>query len=74
MRFERRQRFTDDPIKTCPKCGGRAHRVIHAPVVTFKGKAFYVTDNRKARSSTVATRARKGSRSLKTSETQEDAR
>ena len=53
VRFERRQTITADPLKTCPECGGEVHRLIHPVGVIFKGKGFYVTDNRsKAKSST----------------------
>jgi putative FmdB family regulatory protein len=52
VRFERRQLVTDDALKICPECGGEMRRVIHSTRVIFKGKGFYATDNRKARSST----------------------
>jgi len=51
VRFERRQHMSDDPIKTCPECGGEVYRLIQPVGVLFKGKGFYVTDNR-AKSST----------------------
>jgi putative FmdB family regulatory protein len=53
VRFERQQSITEDAIKTCPECGGEVRRVIHPVGIVFKGKGFYATDNRKARSSTV---------------------
>ena len=31
----------------CPKCQGKARRVLHSTPVIFKGSGFYVTDNRK---------------------------
>jgi putative FmdB family regulatory protein len=52
VRFERHQSMTDGPVGTCPECGGEVHRLIHPVGVIFKGKGFYVTDNRKAKSST----------------------
>jgi len=45
-RFERRQRFDEEPVAICPNCQGKAHRVIHSVPVIFKGSGFYVTDNR----------------------------
>lgn len=46
--FERRQSYSDDPIKTCPNCGrSSARRLITSVGVIFKGPGFYVTDNRK---------------------------
>jgi len=47
FRFERRQRFDDKPVAICPKCQGKARRVIHSVPAIFKGKGFYITDNRK---------------------------
>jgi len=53
VRFERRQPITAEPLKDCPECGGDVHRLIHPVGIIFKGKGFYVTDNRsKAKSST----------------------
>ncbi len=45
--FDIRQRMTDDPLEECPKCGGFVRRVINSVGVVFKGKGFYVTDNRR---------------------------
>lgn len=46
LRFEKIQRFSEDPLKQCPDCGGPVHRVIQPVGVIFKGSGFYVTDNR----------------------------
>ena len=46
-RFERKQRFDDEPVAMCPKCKGKARRVIHSAPVIFKGSGFYTTDSRK---------------------------
>ncbi len=43
-RFERIQKFSDEPIKQCPECGGEAQRLLSAPAVQFKGSGWYVTD------------------------------
>ena len=45
--FERRQRFDAEPVALCPKCQGKARRVLHSVPVIFKGSGFYITDNRK---------------------------
>ena len=45
--FERKQRFDDEPVAICPKCQGKARRVLHAVPIIFKGSGFYTTDNRK---------------------------
>ena len=45
--FERKQRFDEEPVAMCPKCEGKAHRVINSVPIIFKGSGFYVTDSRK---------------------------
>jgi len=45
--FERRQRFDEEAVAMCPKCQGKAHRVLHSVPIIFKGSGFYTTDNRK---------------------------
>ena len=44
-RFERKQRFDEEPIATCPQCSGKARRLIHSVPVIFKGSGFYCTDH-----------------------------
>ncbi|HEY89699.1 MAG TPA: zinc ribbon domain-containing protein [Thermoflexia bacterium] len=51
LRFERRQRFSEPPVKSCPECAGEVIRLIQPAGIIFKGSGFYVTDNR-AKSST----------------------
>ena len=46
FRFERKQSFDEEPVAMCPKCEGKARRVIHSVPVIFKGSGFYVTDHR----------------------------
>lgn len=43
-RFERIQKFSDQPVKKCPECGGAVEQTISAPAVQFKGSGWYVTD------------------------------
>lgn len=40
------QKFSDAPLKICPKCQGQLHRVIHATGIVFKGSGWYVNDSR----------------------------
>ena len=61
VRFERRQRMGDDPVKICPECRGNVRRLIQPIGIIFKGSGFYVTDNR-AKSSTSGTRSTKPSK------------
>jgi len=46
--FEKKQRFYDEAVATCPECQGKAHRVLHAAPTIFKGSGFYITDSRKS--------------------------
>ena len=46
--FERKQSFTDEPVKVCPSCGGEVRKVLHPPGIVFKGSGWYVTDSRKS--------------------------
>jgi len=44
-RFEKSQKMTDEPLKTCPECGGPVHRLIgNGGGIIFKGPGFYATD------------------------------
>jgi len=43
-RFEKIQKFSDPPPKTCPKCRGRVRKLLSAPAIQFKGSGWYVTD------------------------------
>ncbi len=44
--FEVKQSFTDPPVTECEECGSDVRRVINNVGIVFKGKGFYVTDNR----------------------------
>lgn len=46
LRFERRQSFSEEPVKTCPECTGPVVRLIQPAGIIFKGSGFYVTDSR----------------------------
>ena len=46
-RFERKQRFNEEPVGICPRCEGKAHHVPCSVPVIFKGSGFYTTDHRK---------------------------
>jgi len=47
-RFEVFQKMSEDPVKSCPACGGEVHRLIGGGAgVIFKGAGFYATDYRK---------------------------
>ncbi len=44
--FEQIQKFSDKPVKTCPRCQGKVKRLIHPTGVVFKGSGWYITDSR----------------------------
>jgi len=47
VQFDRRQSFSDDPLKVCPECETETLRKVYLPVgIVFKGSGFYATDNR----------------------------
>lgn len=48
FRFEKRQRFDEEPADICPECQGSVRRVFHSTPIIFKGSGFYVTDSRKS--------------------------
>ncbi|NLW56240.1 MAG: hypothetical protein GX050_06440 [Firmicutes bacterium] len=46
--FEQFQKITEEPLTSCPHCGGEVRRKISRNVgIIFKGSGFYITDNRK---------------------------
>jgi putative FmdB family regulatory protein len=69
--FEREQRITEDPIKTCPKCKApKARRLISATSFVLKGGGWYSD----LYSSGSAKKAEKsGSESSSTSESKGDS-
>lgn len=40
--------MTDEPLSTCPTCGGEVHRIVYPVGLVFKGSGFYSTDNRRS--------------------------
>ncbi|HHJ52815.1 MAG TPA: FmdB family transcriptional regulator [Caldithrix abyssi] len=47
-KFDKRQSFSDDPLRVCPECGAEngLRKVVNSVGILFKGSGFYVTDNR----------------------------
>ena len=48
QRFERKQSFSEEPVRVCPSCDGEVRKVLHVPGIVFKGSGWYVTDSRKS--------------------------
>lgn len=44
LHFEKVQKFSDAPVETCDKCGGKVEKQISLSGVQFKGQGWYVTD------------------------------
>ena len=40
FQFDREQKFTDKPVKRCPKCKKKVHRVIQPAEIVFKGEGW----------------------------------
>ena len=40
------QKFTDEPLSTCPSCSGSLRKVFGNIGISFKGSGFYKTDSR----------------------------
>ena len=42
--FEIRQKITDEPLQTCPKCQGKLAKMVYPAGVIFTGSGYYTTD------------------------------
>jgi putative FmdB family regulatory protein len=69
-RFEKIVKFSDPPIKKCPKCKGVLEQLISSPAIQFKGTGWYVTDY--ASKSAPAEESAKKSEDTKSSEQKAD--
>jgi putative FmdB family regulatory protein len=57
--FERLQKMSEEPIKKCPKCGGKVKRLIGSDInIIFKGSGFYVNDYGKGSGNSSSKRGR----------------
>jgi putative FmdB family regulatory protein len=62
-RFEKKQRFHDDPVAECPKCQSKSKRIMVPSQIIFKGSGFYVTDYPKSSTGGNSTKSAPGSKS-----------
>jgi putative FmdB family regulatory protein len=60
------QSFSDEPLRTCPHCGGPLKRVFHPVGIVLKGSGFYSTDNRGSKSKLAEPSTKKDSESKPT--------
>lgn len=51
--FDIQQSFHDDPLTSCPECGGKLRKVFGNVGVVFKGSGFYRTDSRSGSTASV---------------------
>ena len=47
-RFEVIQKFSDEPLTTCERCGGTVRKLLSSPAIQFKGSGWYITDYARA--------------------------
>ena len=66
--FDVWQKMSDEPVATCPTCGGAGKRLFFPAGIVFKGSGFYATDSRRS-SSTSSAPAGNGSGKSGTSST-----
>ena len=44
-RFEQIQKFSDEPVEVCPKCGKKTvQKLVSSPAIQFKGSGWYITE------------------------------
>ena len=48
--LEKWQKFSEEPLKTCPACGGALSKLISSCAFHLKGSGWYVTDYSSSRS------------------------
>jgi putative FmdB family regulatory protein len=60
-RFEVWQKMSDDPLTTCPTCGGPVRRLLYPAGIVFKGSGFYSTDHRSGSTSDTSSASESGS-------------
>jgi putative FmdB family regulatory protein len=65
--FDIVQPMSDEPLTTCPECGGALRKVFGAPAISFKGSGFYATDHGKRSKQTSERSAEKAAASTETS-------
>lgn len=65
--FDKFQRFSEDPITTCPNCAREELRRVPSPApVVFKGTGWYVTDSRSKSPTTAKPKSEKSETSAST--------
>ncbi len=50
--FEKKQKFSDDPLTECIVCGEAVRKVVSSVGIVFKGSGFYINDSKSKKSTT----------------------
>jgi putative FmdB family regulatory protein len=50
--FDVFQKFSEEPLTTCPECGGEVRRVLQPAGIIFKGSGWYIKDSKSGAGST----------------------
>jgi len=66
--IEKIQKFSDPPLATCEKCGGKLERLLSAPAIQFKGTGWYITDYARKSAGSASESAEKSTTSSKASD------
>lgn len=53
--FELRQKFSDEPAKECPECGGHVNKLISQSAFALKGSGWYAEGYSKNKESKATT-------------------
>jgi putative FmdB family regulatory protein len=46
--FEQFQKFSDEPIRTCPQCSKNVRRIFQPAGIVFKGSGWHITDYKRS--------------------------
>jgi putative FmdB family regulatory protein len=68
------QSFKDEPLTTCPNCGGDLRKVFGNIGITFKGSGFYKTDSRPKKSAATSSDTKTEGASSEKSDTKSDTK
>ena len=49
--FEQFQKFSDEPIRICPRCAKNVRRIFQPAGIVFKGSGWHITDYKRSGSS-----------------------
>lgn len=65
------QKFSDEPLKNCPICGGELRKLISQSSFILKGSGWYVTDYVRKNNSNNGSNGKKSKDTKKTNVSQE---